>query len=86
MRMSLKVKANLIVDEAAGILVPVQHIREMSVYGGTVLVKLSGVGSSTLQMPEGKTTEEIMSELSDAYLKAYRNYEARILSPGEEAE
>lgn len=78
--MSLTVKGNLIVDETSGVILPVQHIREMSLYGGYVIVKLSGASASNIQIADGKTSSEIMSEVSDAYLKAYRNYETKNLS------
>lgn len=82
----MKVKGNLIIDEGSGVILPVQHIREMSLYGGTVLVKLSGANACTINMPDGKPSGEIMAEISDAYLKAYRNYEEKNLSSGDEIE
>lgn len=81
--MSLTVKGNLIIDDASGVILPVQHIREMSSYGEYVIVKLSGASSSIIKMPDEKTSNEIMAEVRDAYLKAYRNYENRNLFVGE---
>ncbi len=71
--MSLEVRHNLIVDTENGVVLPVQHIRAMRMYGPHATISLAGCPAVTLAIESDENNTEI-ENLIAAFLTAQANH------------